>query len=323
MYQLLIENNGSVYDATDILVDEVRWFSSVFGEAGTLEFDIYRDGVVNFVEGNSVQFLVDGVKVFAGWVMTKTRTSSQIISVVAYDQIFYLAKNKETYIYTGKTATDIVNFFSGKYGFNTGSLADTGWVIPSRIEEGQSILDMILSAIELTKNSNGKEFIFFDKAGELTLQEKSAFSLPIVLSNDGDLQDYWYQTDISKNTYNAIKIYQGAKQTGEELVCQKDDAEKIKEWGRLQKYEHMTFGLNKAQIESYASEFIDNYGKVSKSLKITLINNEQMFFAGNSFMLEIPDLAEIAVASEVFVERCTHIFRSGEHQAILEINLTE
>lgn len=322
MYQLLLENKGSIYDATNILVDEVRWFSSVFGEAGTLEFSIYKDDVINFVEGNSVQFLVNGEKVFSGWVMTKNRTSEQIISVVAYDQLFYLAKNKETYIYTGKTATDIVKFFSGKYGFVTGDLGDTGWVIPNRIEEGQSILDMIFSAIEITKNSNGKEFIFFDRAGSLTLKEKTDFELPIVICDDGDIQDYWYETDISKNTYNSIKIYQGAKQSGEELVCQKDDSLKISEWGRLQKYEHMTFGLNKAQIESYASEFLDNYGKVSKKLKVTLVNNQQMIFAGNSFYLEIPNLAEIAVAQKVFVERCNHVFKTGEHTMILEIDLS-
>lgn len=322
MYQLLIENKGTIYDATDILVEEVKWFSSIFGEAGRLEFAVYKDGLIDFVEGNAVHFLVGGEKVFSGWVMTKTRTSQQIISVVAYDQIFYWAKNKETYIYTGKTASDIVNFFCGKYGFATGSIDNTGWVIPSRIEEGQSLLDMVFSALEITKNSNGKEFLFFDKAGKLFLQEKSKFILPVVLKNDGGIQDYWYETDISTNTYNAIKIYQGASQFGEELVCQKEDSELIKDWGRLQKYEHMTFGLNKAQIENYASEFIENNGKVSKKIKITAVNNDQLFFAGNSFYLEIPDLAEISVAREVLIERCTHSFKMGEHTVVLEVDLS-
>lgn len=55
-------------------------FASVMGKAGRLKFRVVRDGIVNFVEGDRVSFYVDSVLRFSGFVMTKERTSEQIIS---------------------------------------------------------------------------------------------------------------------------------------------------------------------------------------------------------------------------------------------------
>ena len=84
--KLLLQHGTSIYDATPILEGRVEWFASVMGKAGRLKFRVVRDGIVNFVEGDRVSFYVDSVLRFSGFVMTKERTSEQIISVTAYDQ---------------------------------------------------------------------------------------------------------------------------------------------------------------------------------------------------------------------------------------------
>ena len=94
--KLLLQHGTSIYDATPILEGRVEWFASVMGKAGRLKFRVVRDGIVNFVEGDRVSFYVDSVLRFSGFVMTKERTSEQIISVTAYDQMFYLVRNKGT-----------------------------------------------------------------------------------------------------------------------------------------------------------------------------------------------------------------------------------
>ena len=88
-FRILIAHNGTVYDATPVTLEGVELVQSIRMEAGCLRFSVVRDGILNFVEGDKVQFYVDGLLRFAGWVMTKERTSAQIIAVTAYDMLFY------------------------------------------------------------------------------------------------------------------------------------------------------------------------------------------------------------------------------------------
>ena len=167
-FQVLLQHGSFIYDATAILTDGVEWFASVMGKAGRLKFKVVRDGIVNFTEGDKVTFLVDGKTVFVGWVMTKERTDEQIISVTAYDQLFYLVRNKGTYIFQNQTAADVIRTIAADYGLQTGQISDSGWRIPQRIEEGEVLIDMILSALELCGKAAGQRYFLFDEAGKLT-----------------------------------------------------------------------------------------------------------------------------------------------------------
>ncbi len=322
MYQLLIENDGKIYDVTTVLLNDVRLISSIRGEAGSLQFTLYKDDSLQFVEGNRLQFFVDESLVFVGFVVNRYLTSEKMVSVLAYDQIFYLAKNKETYIYWNKTAKNVIENFVTKYSLKAGTLEDMGWIISQRIEEGKSLLDMIFSAIALSYGATGKEFFFYDKAGELTLQSRESLILPIVLKSDEDIAKYTYETDISKDTYNAIKIYQAANSDVEGLVYQAENTDQIKEWGRLQGYEHVTLDLNYIQIQTLGQQFLSQKGRVQKYLTLDIMDAGQWITAGNSFFLEIAELEESSLESKrVLVEKCTHIFSTGEHRMILEIYL--
>ena len=137
--KLLLQHGTSIYDATPILEGRVEWFASVMGKAGRLKFRVVRDGIVNFVEGDRVSFYVDSVLRFSGFVMTKERTSEQIISVTAYDQMFYLVRNKGTYVFLNKSAKEIIQTIGADYGLEIGYINDGGWRIPQRIEEGETL----------------------------------------------------------------------------------------------------------------------------------------------------------------------------------------
>ena len=157
--KLLLQHGTSIYDATPILEGCVEWFASVMGKAGRLKFRVVRDGIVNFVEGDRVSFYVDSVLRFSGFVMTKERTSEQIISVTAYDQMFYLVRNKGTYVFLNKSAKEIIQTIGADYGLEIGYINDGGWRIPQRIEEGETLMDMILSALEICGQATGKELM--------------------------------------------------------------------------------------------------------------------------------------------------------------------
>ena len=183
--KVLLQHGSNVYDATPILEGGVEWYASIMGKAGRLKFKVVRDGIVNFVEGDKVTLYVDTILRFSGFVMTKERTSEQIISVTAYDQMFYLTRNKATYVFRNQGAGDIIRTIAADYGLQVGNITDSGWKIPQRIEEGETLVDIILSALEICGQAAGKEYFLFDGAGVLTVKERSEMVTDAVLRYTG------------------------------------------------------------------------------------------------------------------------------------------
>ena len=321
--KVLLQHGNTVYDVTPVLEDSVEWYASVMGKAGRLKFKVVRDGIMNFTEGDKVTLSVNGATVFSGFVMTKERTSEQIISVTAYDQMFYLTRNKATYVFVNKGMKDIIRTIGADYGLQVGEISDSGWKIPQRIEEGETLMDIILSALDICGQAVGKEYFLFDQAGTLTVKERSEMVTEAVLRCDGGISDYTYRTDISKDTYNAVQLYHAGRKETERKAYHSEKADKVKEWGRLQYYKRVAYTLNQAQLKELAESILKEKSRVLKKLTIENINGDMLLMAGNSIWLEIPDLAEISLKGQALIENCTHIFEDGEHRTRMDIRIEE
>ena len=319
----MLQHGSNVYDATPILEGEVEWYASIRGKAGRLKFKVVRDGIVNFVEGDKVTLYVNGMSRFSGFVMTKERTSEQIISVTAYDQMFYLARNKATYVFVNKGMKDIIQTICGDYGLQAGTISDSGWKIPQRIEEGETLMDIILSALEICGEATGKEYFLYDGAGALVVKERSEMAMDAVLKCDGGISEYSYQTDISKDTYNAVQLYHAGRKETERKAYKAENGENVKKWGRMQYYKWVAYTLNEAQLKELAENILKEKNRVVKRLTVENINGDILLLAGNSIWLEIPDLGEISLNGQALIESCTHIFSDGEHRTKAEIRIEE
>lgn len=319
--KLLLQHGGKIYEP--IPEGEIEWYASIMGKAGRLKCRVIRDGIVNFVEGDKMTLLVEGEVVFSGFVMTKERTSEQIISVTAYDQMVYLTRNKATYVFLNKGAKEILQTVAADYGLQTGEVADSGWKIPQRIEEGETLMDILLSALEICGQAAGKEYFLFDRAGRLTVRERGEMRTDAVLKYDGGISEYTYKTDISQDTYNAVRLYHAGRKETERKAYHTENTEKIQKWGRLQYYKRVPYTMNQAQLKETAENILKKKCHVDKRLTIENINGDKMLFAGNSIWLEIPDLAEISLKGEALIEGCTHYFADGEHRMEMEIRIEE
>ena len=321
--KLLLQHGTNIYDATPILNGDVEWFASVMGKAGRLKFRLVRDGIVNFVEGDRVSLYVDGVLRFSGFVMTKERTEEQIISVTAYDQMFYLVRNKATYVFLNKSITEIIMAVAADYGLLVGEISDSGWRIPQRIEEGEALMDIFLSALALCGEATGKEYFLFDRAGQLTVREKKEMVAEAILRCDGGIGTYTYCTDISKDTYNAVRLYHAGRKETERKAWEAEETEKVQKWGRLQYYKRVPYTMNSVQMKELAESILKEKCRVVKKLTLENINGDVMLFAGNTIWLEIPGLAEISLQGQALIESCTHSFADGAHWMRLEIRIEE
>jgi len=155
------------------------------------------------------------------------------------------------------------------------------------------------------------------------VKEREEMATDAVLKCDGGISDYTYQTDISRDTYNAVQLYHAGRKETERKAYQTESTEKVKEWGRLQYYKRVAYTLNQAQLKEMAESILKQKNRVVKKLMIENINGDMLLFAGNSIWLEIPDLAEISLQGKALIESCTHIFEDGEHRAQMEIRIEE
>ena len=140
-------------DGSEILLpaveEGIEWTTQRRGTPGKLVFKVIKDSKLNFSEGAAIRLTVDGQKVFYGFVFTQKRDKDGIIEVTAYDQLRYL-KNKDTYVYENKTASELLQMIATDFELQTGAIEDTGFKIASRVEENTALFDMMENALDLT-----------------------------------------------------------------------------------------------------------------------------------------------------------------------------
>ena len=127
-YELLIQHQGAVMLPPVVESVSIEWERQ--GQPGKLTADIVKTPGLSFQEGDPCRFSVDGTPIFYGFVFEKARKGSmdQVITITVYDQLYYL-KNKDTYVYSNKTAAAVIRMIAEDFQLNVGALADTGYTI--------------------------------------------------------------------------------------------------------------------------------------------------------------------------------------------------
>ena len=193
----MIQNGSSIY--YPVVEEGVTWETARKGLPGKLAFSIVNDGKINFQEGNAVRMKYGGQNVFYGFVFAKKRNKGNTIGVVAYDQLRYL-KNKDTYVYTNKTASDLIKMISTDFKLNIGIIENTTYTIASRVEDNKALVDMIQNALDLTLDNKKKIYVLHDDFGKLTLKDVESMKLNLMIDEEA-AEDFDYTSSIDGQTF--------------------------------------------------------------------------------------------------------------------------
>lgn len=316
-YQLLIQSksNGQTYNYAS-LCTVVEHTTSRNGAAGKLSFTLLKGADVHFVEGDVVQYTAGNVKIFSGFVFTKSQDKYGVMDVVAYDQLRYLKAN-ESYAFIAASVGDVITKIATDFQLTVGDLQNTGYIMPSYIKENKSCFDIINGAIELAIYNTGKIWVFFDDAGKLALKEAGTMMVPDVIGTKSLLVDFNYTSDIDKDTYNKIKLVRPNEETGRTDVYIWQDSDTIGSWGVLQYYAQVDEEMNEAQISEQAQTMLTYYNRVLRTLKLESLGVLGLN-AGMMVMVNIPDLSDISISQFVLIEKATHTWTQGAHTMSLE-----
>lgn len=193
---------GGVFELTAVAGD-VKWFSSAAGQAGYVEFEMMK-GAADLRTGDGIRLALSGADRFLGRVFTLTAGPDRV-KVRAYDQLRYLLQ-KYSYTFTGVTASAMLRAMARDFRLAVGTVADTGYVFPKFAADGQSLLDMMLSALRETRENTGRLFVLGDAAGRLTLTDCRDRIRPFALSAAHNLTDYSDVHTIDESAYTKFEI---------------------------------------------------------------------------------------------------------------------
>ena len=291
-----------------IVLDDVQWETARLGEPGRLTFTVVKDNIISFEEGNEVNLFVDGKRLFFGYVFSKSRNKDHHIKVVAYDQLRYF-KNKDIYVYTNKTASELLKMVAGDFGLRVGNVEDTRYKIAQRVEDGQTLFDIVQNALDLTLASTDQLYVLYDDAGKITLKNIQNMKLQTVIDQE-TAEDFDYTSSIDGETYNYIKLVYESDKEGKRLVpAIAKDQEHVNQWGVLQYYEKVNDETN---MQARANSLLKYYNHKSRTLRIKGALGDVNVRAG-CMLPVLLNLGDIINSSYLICERVTHNFTEGHH----------
>lgn len=311
MYELIINHQGTIQQP--VVLDNIVWSTERKGQPGKLTFSVYNDGLLKVEEGDHVSFRVDGRNIFYGFVFKRSWGKDKIISITAYDQLRYL-KNKETYEYENKTATEIIKMIADDFRLQVGDLEDTGYKIEEQEEDNQTLWDIILNALDITLTNKKKLYVLYDDFGKLALKDIESMRINLLIDEVSG-ENYNLSSSIDNTTYNKIKIIYDNQETGVRERYEVLDSTNINRWGLLQYYDVIDQKINgRAMVDA----LIELYNKKETNLTLTNIFGDVRVRAGTSVLAQL-DLGNIKLQHWMLVERATHRFKKDDHMMDLSL----
>lgn len=310
--ELLIasQNENKIFEVSNS-VTTCSWSTERAGSPGKFTFTIEKSGDLSFHEGDVVRFSVDGELQFYGWTFTKDKDRWGEISVTCYDRLRYLKANA-SYTFYDQSAGDIIRQIAGDLQIDVHEIEDTGYKLPSLVEEDQSCLDIIDTAIQQTLLNTGEIYVMYDDGIGLCLKEAGNMKSKYMVGTKSLLTEYQYKTDIDKQTYNSIKLARPNEETGRTDVFIAQDSSTQSRWGTLQLYQSLDGDINDAQAIEQAQVMLNYYNRKMRTLSVTALGIPGLR-AGQMLLMKVPDLGDISLDQYVLLEKVTHTWTNDSH----------
>jgi hypothetical protein len=310
MLEIIIDNrDGNLWNLSGI-ISSASLSTTRIGKAASFEFTLIKGGLYENTgfqinPGDVVRVRKDGAPLFYGYIFSIDSGRSEAVKLMAYDQIRYLMAN-DWYQFENATVGEIIARIAGDMNLKVGTLEDTGYKIPSHLEDGTKLLDMICNALATTTMETEKLFVFYDDFGELRLRNAFDWKLGISIGDASLAYNYQFKRSIDSDTYNHIKLARDDNGQRHSRVF-KDDSN-IAKWGLLQYYRKVDDKANEAQINEWGDNLLKLKNRESRSFSIDAIGHVDVR-AGCFVSI---NMAELDTNQYFLVEECVHNFDGPE-----------
>lgn len=305
-FKLTIKTSEIEFIEPDVLTGvKIEWNRD--NSPGKLEFELNISEGLTIEEGNPVKFEVDGKIFYYGYIFSLKQSSLFTIKCTAYDQLRYL-KNKDTYVYTDTKYSDLVKRICNDRVLAYGTIDDTGYVIPGRIEEEKEYYEMLKTASELTTTYTGKIFELFDNAGKIELRNIENMKIKDFVIDKDVFSSFDYETSINENTFNRIKVDQVNHDSNSVVPNVLEDKETIAKWGVLQYYAQTT----ETDIDAKMKGLLSLLNKPTRKFSVKDCLGFAEVRAG-SLIPVMFNVYNLEIKGFMLVDSVTHTFKDSYH----------
>ena len=315
---------NKLYDVSEAIADSITIASFIEDQPNKCTFEIIKRDELAFWEGATIAIVVDGFKMFKGFVFSKQRKKDvDLITVTAYGQMRYL-KNKDTYVFEGKTSDQIFSKICNDFVIPHRIVDRSNFICSPRSNDNKPLYDIIKTSLQDTLINTGQWFIIRDNFGVLEHVNVKSLVSEYVIGDQSALMDFDYTTSIDSDVYNQVKLYRDNKESGKRDIFIVNDTinggQNLKEWGILQLYESVPENLNLKQIEQKAQGMLKLYNDTQRTLKLESMGIPSIQ-AGSIFACNIADLGDMSLNNYLMVNSCTHKISNNMHTMTLEVEV--
>lgn len=310
--RLLIETKDKTFEPA--VLDGVQLEMERTGVPSKLTFTVIKGGSLSFHEGDRVYFWYKDVPMFVGYVFTKNRDKEHHIEVTAYDQLRYF-QNSYSYVFTNKTASQILKELCSDFSLNIGNIENTNYVIPSLVEDDKSLFDIVLDALDETVLNTGKMYVLYDNFGSIELKSLENLKTEVLIDEE-TAENFSYKSTIDDETYNKIVLYYVDEETNDRIPFTAEDLTNMEKWGILQYYEEVStpsIGQNKADA------LLSLYNKPTREVSIENAFGNTDVRAGSLVIVKL-NLGDVVTSNYMLVDKVTHNFENDNYTMELTMN---
>lgn len=310
------------YDGAPMVVQSAIWSGDITQPARTLEVSFVntvdgRKKAVPVELGKELRLYSNGRELFRGLTFKHNINDRGIMSVTAYDDNIYLAKNQDTQIFRGMKASAIAQKLCKQFGIAVGKIDDTGYVIPKLVLRNKSIWDMMITALTVTQKQTGRRFFICSKEGKFNLLSRKEQPVRWVLENGVNILDASYSQSIEE-LRTQIKVTGGDDKKKPLVAVVKNDA-LIKRFGIMQHLESADSDKTRSQIEQLAKQLLKDLGTIHDEATVNALGIDTVYAGVGVYVQE--SMTEII--GGYYVSTDSHTFESGKHTMSLTLSATD
>lgn len=315
-----IEYNGT--HIIDNLIEAVTWAGDVMQAARwvTITINNSTDGIVPiiiFEEGREIRiFNDDGAELFRGIIFYQSIDIRGRVSIKAYDENIYLTKNTDTRKFVGMKASDIIRRLCDDFGIETGTIADTGYVIPKMILRQETLWNMMTTALTETRKQTGRRFYIYSENGQLHVAERKEKIAALIIERGTNLIHASYFRSIEE-LRNRVRVFAGTENGARSVTAR--DQTLIDRYGLMQHVETLDTDATQSELKQRADELLAQLGVIDDEATVQVIGDVRVK-AGTSVYVVEP---MTGIIGGYYVSYDEHTFAGGSHMMHLTLSATD
>jgi len=279
-----------------------------------------EDQAVRFELGKELRFYaeIDGTLtgLFRGIIFSYEIDSAGRAVLFAHDENVYLTKNSDTRKFTKMTASAIIRDLCKSYGIPTGSITDTGYVIPRAIFREAGVWAMISACLTETRKQNGRKFRVWASNGALNLTERKETVVRWMLEDGVNILNANRSQSIEE-TRTVVKVIGGDDE--KPISATEKDPAMIAKYGTMQHVERADMSLNKSQIAQLAKQRLADLAKIDEEVTVEALGITEVISGVAVYAFE--GMTEIV--GGYYVTADSHTFEDGAHRMEVTLSRTD